>query len=96
MKIIIKKILWQIRSCFFPPVGRKTALKIAKKRLCRDENMVSIHSRRPSNVNPYELPDEPGWFVLAATGLMLRNSHLIVVSKITGRVIYDGSANDEG
>ncbi len=45
--------------------------------------------------------DEPMWVVYVPWGdgldeTMLRSSRVIVISKIDGRVLYDGSACDEG
>lgn len=44
---------------------------------------------------------EPAWFVLVPwfdghDGNSLRSSRLIVLAKIDGHVLYDGSAHDEG
>ena len=55
-----------------------------------------------ARVRVYGLPsDEPGWVIYVPwgdglDGQMLRSSRVIVVSKIDGRVVYDGSAHDEG
>jgi hypothetical protein len=58
----------------------------------------------PANFTPdYNSPpiNEPAWFVFLPwfdghDGACLRSSHVIAVSKADGRVLYDGSANDEG
>ena len=44
---------------------------------------------------------EPFWCVYVPwgdgfDGRMLRSSRVLLVSKLTGKVVYDGSANDEG
>lgn len=44
---------------------------------------------------------EPFWCVYVpwgdgCDGRMLRSSRVLLVSKFTGRILYDGSANDEG
>jgi hypothetical protein len=57
---------------------------------------------RPATFNSgfESLPlDEPAWYVFApwCDGVIgLRASRVIVISKTDGRVMYDGSANDEG
>jgi hypothetical protein len=53
---------------------------------------------RPRNAHVFG-PDAPAWWVRAPwcdrqTGL--RSSRVIVIAKADGRVLYDGSANDEG
>lgn len=47
------------------------------------------------------MPTEPSWRIYAPRGdgldgKMLRSSRIILISKESGRVLYDGSANDEG
>lgn len=49
----------------------------------------------------YLFPQEPSWIICAPwfdgnDGSVLRSSRIIAVSKKTGEVLYDGSANDEG
>lgn len=47
----------------------------------------------------YGLPIENCWHILfsdQAVTFGLRSSRLIAISKETGKVIFDGSANDEG
>jgi hypothetical protein len=44
---------------------------------------------------------EPAWYVFVPhfdgmDGNCLRSSHVIVISKVGGRILYDGSAFDEG
>ena len=45
--------------------------------------------------------NEPAWYIFAPwcdgrDDTMLRSSRIVAVSKRGGRVLYDGSANDEG
>ncbi len=92
----------KLRLRFFPPVGRNVAVDIARKAAASPKpEAYSVHRKKPANINVYNLPKEPSWFIFAPWGdgkdeTMLRSSRLILVSKITGEVLYDGSANDEG
>jgi len=92
------KSLW-IR--FFPPVSKHAAVEIARQALTPQAGAFSICGKKPQNINVYNLPREPSWFIFAPwgdgkDGAILRSSRLILVSKLTGKILYDGSANDEG
>jgi hypothetical protein len=53
----------------------------------------------PANFRIYNPPKEPCWFIYAPWNdgkETLRSSRIILVSKETGRVLYDGDAGDEG
>lgn len=55
----------------------------------------------PEGCRIYNMPTEPCWYINAPwgdglDGKMLRSSRAILVSKESGRVLYDGSAYDEG
>jgi len=84
------------------PVDRKTALKAAIKHVTRKISQPSqykVYSRKPKNLDLY-MHAEPCWFVYAPwsdglSGGMLRSSRMILISKINGRVLYDGPANGE-
>jgi len=97
MKIFFRRI----RAWLFPPVSRRKAIEIARKQNTPPPGSFRIYGQRPKNVNIYNLPEEPCWFVFAPwgdgkDGIMLRSSHVILVSKVSGRVLYNGKANDEG
>jgi len=63
---------------------------------------VEVLDGLPANVHVYSAADlDPCWCVFVPwgdglDGSMLRSSRIILVSKQTGKVTYDGSANDEG
>ena len=88
----------------FFPLSERQALKIAiaecSKKCRPDERAFRASKERPNIYIPNSYPiGEPCWYVFAPWGdnlAMLRSSRVIVVSKITGAVLYDGSANDEG
>jgi len=98
----MSRLLEKLRLRFFPPVGRKRAVGIAWKAAASDTpEAYSVHRKRPANINVYNLPAEPSWFIFMPWGdgkdeTMLRSSRLILVSKTTGDILFDGSANDEG
>ena len=55
----------------------------------------------PENCRIYNMPTEPCWYIHAPwgdglDGSMLRSSRVFLISKESGKVLYDGSANDEG
>jgi len=62
--------------------------------------IFSITDSLPQNCHPYGLPEQACWYVLCSAhpsqGLMICSSRLVAISKATGEVVYDGSANDEG
>jgi hypothetical protein len=91
----------RLKLAFFPPVGKKAAIEIVQKALTPEMPAFSVHRKRPANINVYNLPREPAWFISAPwgdgkDGTVLRSSRLILVSKTTGEILYDGPANDEG
>ena len=61
----------------------------------------TIYGSRPRNLDLYGTFTEPCWYVYVPwgdglDGSMLRGSRIVLVSKANGRVLYDGSAGDEG
>jgi len=91
----------RIRIWLSPPVSRRQAVEIAREQCTLDRRSFAIYDRMPANTTIYYHPPEPCWFVLAPwgdgyDGRMLRSSRLILVSKASGKVLFDGSANDEG
>jgi len=87
-------------------IHRDEALKIAKAHCERQipVNLDRFHidDKAPSSCVIYKTwPDEPCWYVICPWNdgydlQMLRSSRIIVISKKTGNVLYDGSAHDEG
>ncbi len=68
-----------------------------------DTSMFSAYGTAPGNMNIYTANrlDEPCWYVIAPwgdgmDGSRLRSSRIVIISRKTGRMLYDGSANDEG
>ena len=89
----------QISTC--ASVGKRKAVDIAKRHIVSTLGHFSVYNKKPDNVCLYQLPSEPCWYVLAPwndgkDGLMLRSSRMLIISKTTGNVLFDGSAHDEG
>jgi hypothetical protein len=59
-----------------------------------------VHTELPSNCGGgCAVPFNNCWFILSLPSdepLMIRSSRLIVISKETGKVLFDGDACDEG
>lgn len=96
-------MIQKLRTIWFKvfPIGREKAVKIAMKSRVPDTSQFRASESPPGNMNIYLPYDEPCWYVTAPRnvgmdGNLLRNSRIILISKKTGRVLYDGSANDEG
>lgn len=83
-------------------VSRQMAIEIARKDLTYtpDPADLKIYDKKPDNCHVYGVPDDDScWFIYAPWGdglAMLRSSRVVVVSKKTGKVLYSGSAQDEG
>ena len=82
-------------------INKEKALDIAIRKIRQDiPEIYYIGEELPGNCTIYRVWDEPCWYILCAgctfhRGL-LTSSRLICVSRETGRILYDGSANDEG
>ncbi len=86
----------------FPPITKQKALEIAAQICKADCREFHCYSKKPERYWIYSaipIPDEPCWYVCASWDdnlLVLRSSRVIVISRLTGQVFYDGSAGDEG
>lgn len=97
----MRRLFRQIRLWLLPPTGRTDAIAIARQRCTQEPESFRIYRGLPPNVHICNQPEEPCWFICAPwnegkDGAMLRSSRLILISKQTGEVLYDGSAHDEG
>ena len=83
-------------------VSERDAVQIAERYLGGEYyTRPGVIDYLPANCAPYNLeldPMEEYWFVFGNKGVshMLTSSRLIVVSQRTGKVVFDGSAGDEG
>ena len=60
---------------------------------------LDIRPERPSNCCRYNPPTEPCWYALVprkGEPFVLRSSRIVIMSRATGKIIYDGDAGDEG
>lgn len=97
----MKRLFRHIRQWLFPPTGRTAAIAIARQRCTPELESFRVSRRLPPNAHIYKQPEEPCWVICAPwkdgkDGTMLRSSRLILISRQTGEVLYDGSAHDEG
>lgn len=97
----VKMLLKQLLCLLWPPVSRKKAAAIVCEQCGVRVEDLRIAGRMPDNVHVYALPTEPSWFVYVPwmderSRFMLCPSRIVLVSKITGKILYDGSASDEG
>jgi hypothetical protein len=101
----MNRLIRKIRAALFPGVGKVDAVWIAVNKAyenyeSRTPEPFHVESRLPDNCWIYNPPTEPCWYVFAPwndgqTG-MLRDSRVIVISRKTGEILYDGPAHDEG
>ncbi len=85
----------------FPKLGKRKAMAIAKDHCLSDD--LELHHLKPGAEEPmiYNRPQGDCWVIYAPwmdgkDGSTLRSSRVILVSKKSGEILYDGSANDEG
>lgn len=98
MRPTMGQIFNKIWDSLHPTISRQKALKIAQKQCMPPIEAFEIYDSQPSGWCIYGLHSEEAcWYVRRSSGTgMLSSAHAIIISKKTGRVIYDGSANDEG
>ena len=85
-------------------IDRNKALRIVAKKIGADAGELECHDGLPDNCNLYfteAISGEPFWYIFAPwqdgrDDTMLRSSRIIMISKRTGKIFFDGSAGDEG
>ena len=82
-------------------ITKEKAINIADEHIRNDKREYCVHDNLPTNgFGIYNQPTEDCWYVTCSFDTRgtvgLGSSRLIFVSKKTGKVLYDGSANDEG
>jgi len=88
----------------FPPITKQRALEIATHSVTPPFQESECSIRSPEGCHIYFTwdSDEPCWYVTVPWRdekddvLLLRSSRVIIISRVTGEVRYDGSARDEG
>ena len=81
-------------------ISKEQALEIFRAHIATDKPQLHSITDSAPNVNVYGLPLEKCWHILCSyhphCPTMIASSRLICISKNTGRILFDGSANDEG
>jgi integration host factor subunit alpha len=86
-----------------PVLTELDVLNIFKKYIEQDRPSAAVYGITdsvPGNCHAYALPQKDCWYVLCSAhsyqANMICSSRIIAISRTTGEVVYDGSANDEG
>jgi hypothetical protein len=83
-------------------ITQQVALEIFQEYIEQKKPTATIYritETLPAGCRAYGPPQEDCWYIFYALNRpigMICSSDLIAVSKKTGKVIYEGSANDEG
>ncbi len=84
----------------FPPITQPMAIEIAQHACNAQKMEFDCYANKPKGCRIYNLnPVEPCWYVLGDWDdnlTVLRSSRLVVISRMTGAIIYNGEAGDEG
>ena len=85
------------------PLSEQQAIKIAtvacSKPAALNALAFRVTTERPQAIYIPQVITDPCWYVYVPWGgglFMLRGSRVIAISRITGEILFDGSANDEG
>ena len=82
----------------FPPITKQLALAIAARALPTHGGQFKCYSQKPDNCLIYVTwTDQPCWYVYVPCEdgiLSLRSSRVMVISRLTGDILYNGSAGD--
>jgi hypothetical protein len=95
-----KQMTGLLKSLFSRSISRDMAKQIARKACTLPLDSMEVFDTPPEGWRLYQLEgDEPCWYVRVPSefdGMMLQSSRVLVVSRKTGKVLYIGSAGDEG
>ena len=84
----------------FPPITKQRALAIAARTLITHGGQFECYSQKPDSCRIYGIKtDQPCWYIYVPWEdgmLALRCSRVMVISRVTGKILYNGSAGDEG
>jgi hypothetical protein len=80
----------------FPPITKQLALDIAAQVCKSDRKEFQCYSMEPSHYSLYvPWPDQPCWYIDVLWNddlVAFRSSRVIVISRLTGKIFYDGEA----
>ena len=84
-----------------PKINFEKAVEIAQQSFIPSADLFTVYEKKQDWMNIYLPNDEPCWFIKAPWNdkldyRMITSQHVIVISKESGEIIYDGSACDEG
>ena len=84
-----------------PTISQLQAMHIVQMRTANPPGSIQVSSTKPERLNIFNMPTEPCWYASVPwgdgrDGTMLRSSRAVLVCMNSGRVLYDGSAGDEG
>ena len=96
----MRNLFHSLRLRLFPRVGKRRARELARRACVPGTGEFEVFNHRPANCNFYGEPAEPCWWILGPwndgrDGKMLRSSHLLLVSKTSGKIVRDQSARNE-
>jgi hypothetical protein len=89
----------------FPPITKQKALGIAARSFANHSRQFKCYSKMPESCRIYvTYPEQPCWYVYVPSCCspsgggphILGSNRVIVISRLTGEILYDGSANDDG
>lgn len=82
-------------------ITKDQAISIAEEALNnKNYNVIGIEDKLPANATIYfNGPDVPYWYIMFLRNSdcsVLESTYLIIISKLTGNVVFSGSMGDEG
>ena len=95
----ISRGLRSILGLLLAPITWAWAVRLARKTFDTTFGLYRITHKLPENCSVYNTPPGPCWFLIGPWNdgqTLLRPSHLVIVSMLTGKILYNGSAFDEG
>jgi len=84
----------------FPPITKQRALAIAVRTMQPKTSQIECYSQKPGNWHIYcAFAEQPCWYIRLPhenEQPALGSSHAMVISRMDGKILYAGSAGDEG
>jgi hypothetical protein len=95
-------ILENLSNFILSTISRRKAKQIARSVCSPSLGTMIVHGEKPDGWQLYGIPDnEPCWFIQVlwdhgVGGSLIQSSWVVVISRLSGNVIYSGTAQDEG
>jgi hypothetical protein len=85
----------------FPKISKQSAIEIAREYIFPHSSRVELANLGKDSLRIWNKTQEPCWIVYAPwldgkDDLILRSSRVLLISKSSGKILYDGDAGDEG